>query len=61
MNVPSSRTVLQTLPKARLLELARTFSIAVAPNDTKDVQIDALLKGAPLGFASFSACLVATN
>jgi hypothetical protein len=39
---PSTRTVLQTLAKARLLELGRLFAIAVPPNATKEAQAEAL-------------------
>lgn len=42
MSAPSTRTVLQTLAKNRLLELARSFAVAVPPNATKEAQAEAL-------------------
>ncbi len=42
MPAPSTRTVLQTLPKTRLLELGRISAVAVPPNATKEAQAEAL-------------------
>lgn len=43
MTVPSTRTVLQVLPKARLLELGRVFAIALPPGGSKDEHIETLV------------------
>jgi ERCC4-related helicase len=47
---PSTRTVLQALPKARLLELGRLFSVIVPPEAPKEAQIAALLESAQIRF-----------
>jgi hypothetical protein len=41
-NTPSTRTILGTLPKPRLLELARAFSVQLSPEVARDKQVDAL-------------------
>src|SRR5688572_21986811 len=38
VSTPTTHSVLQTLSKARLLELGRTFSVVVPPAGTKDAQ-----------------------
>lgn len=43
MNLPSSRSVLQVLPKNRIIELGRTFAVAVPANGSKEEQVDALI------------------
>ncbi len=50
MPAPSTRTVLQTLPKTRLLELGRTFAVAVPPNATKEAQAEALAASGAVRF-----------
>jgi hypothetical protein len=49
--------VLQTLSKARLLELGRTFSIVVPPAGTKDAQAEALLVANSVRFVELLAAL----
>jgi len=40
---PSSKSVLQNLPKGRLVDLGRNVGVSLSPSSTKDEQIDALL------------------
>jgi hypothetical protein len=54
---PSTRSVLETLSKTRLLELGRTFAIAIPVNATKEVQIDALAGPSTLSFRELLASL----
>lgn len=54
---PTTRSVLQALSKARLLELARTFSVVVPPAGTKDAQADALVATKAVRFAELLAAL----
>jgi hypothetical protein len=51
---PSTRTVLQALPKSRLLELGRLFSVIVPPEAPKEAQIDALLESAQIRFGDLA-------
>jgi hypothetical protein len=47
---PSTRTLLETLPKSRLLELARGFAITVPPNGTKEAQVTVLMQSRSIRF-----------
>lgn len=51
---PSAKSVLEVLPKARLSELGRDFSIAVPPSATKESQIEVLVRS---GIGAFSEVL----
>jgi hypothetical protein len=44
MTTPTTRSVLQTLSKSRLVELARSHGVVLARDPTKDQQIDLLLR-----------------
>lgn len=57
MIAPSTLSVLQTLSKARLLELARTFAVVVPPNATKDAQADALVSAGVVRFSDLLSAL----
>jgi hypothetical protein len=57
VSAPSTRTVLQTLPKARLLELARVFAVAVPPDATREVQAEALASSGVVRFRELLASL----
>lgn len=57
MTVPSSRTVLQVLPKNRLLELGRMFSVVVPPNAAKEDQVEALVAPGSLRFRDLLGAL----
>ena len=57
MSAPTTRTVLQTLSKARLLEVARTFAVVVPQNATKDAQADALVSAGAVRFPELLAAL----
>src|SRR5205823_4041322 len=45
---PTTRSVLQTLPRARLAELGQVFAVAVPAGATRDQQADALASAAIL-------------
>ena len=47
---PSTRTVLQVLPRPRLLELARSFVVPVPPDSTKEREVEALATAGHLRF-----------
>jgi Helicase conserved C-terminal domain/SNF2-related domain len=49
--------VLQVLPKVRLLELARLFSVAIPPETSKEAQIDSLLAPATIRFGDLIGSL----
>lgn len=49
--------MLETLSKPRLIELGRTFAIAVPGNATKELQVDALAGAGTLGFRELLAAL----
>jgi hypothetical protein len=49
--------VLQVLPRARLLELGRLFSVAIPPETSKEAQIDALLAPAAIRFGDLIGSL----
>ncbi|MGE0871406.1 MAG: hypothetical protein AB7P03_22790 [Kofleriaceae bacterium] len=57
MSAPTTRSVLGTLSKTRLLELGRTFAIAVPVNATKELQVDALVGAGTLNFRDLLASL----
>ena len=61
MSAPSTRSILETLSKARLLELGRGFAISVPATATKELQIDALVGPGTLGFRELLAQLAATS
>jgi len=48
---PSIPGILRLLPKARIVELGRTYEIAISANKTKDEQIEHLLGAANVDFA----------
>lgn len=50
MPAPSTRTVLQILPKTRLLELGRLFAVAVPASGTKEAQAEALAASGAVRF-----------
>lgn len=56
-SAPSSRTVLAALPKARLLDVARTFAVAVPPTGTRDEQLDALTRANTIRFRELLGAL----
>ncbi|MGF1467082.1 MAG: DISARM system SNF2-like helicase DrmD [Sandaracinaceae bacterium] len=43
MEAPSTKTVLRTLSKTRLVEVGRSVGVAVPPDATKDLQVETLL------------------
>lgn len=57
MSVPSSRTVLNSLPRPRLVDLGRTFAVSVPPGGTRDEQINALLAAGTLRFRDLLGAL----
>jgi len=57
VSAPTTRSVLQALSKARLLELARTFAVAVPPTGTKDAHADALVDAGSVRFPDLLAAL----
>lgn len=58
---PSAKSVLEVLPKARLGELGRDFSIAVRPSATKESQIEELVSSGIGGLVRYCATLGATS
>ena len=54
---PSTLSVLQTLSKARLLELARSFAVAVPLSATKDAQAEALASAGSIRFGELLLAL----
>ncbi len=54
---PSTRTLLAELPKARLLDLARAFSVNVPPTGTKEGQVEALVRSGAVRFRELLGAL----
>ncbi|WP_437671204.1 DISARM system SNF2-like helicase DrmD [Sorangium sp. So ce131] len=50
MTAPSTRSVLQTLTKARLLDLGQAFSINVPPNTAKEQQVELIARSGRIRF-----------
>ncbi len=50
MTTPSTRTILGTLQRPRLLELARAFAVQLAPDAARDKQVDALAASGHIAF-----------
>jgi hypothetical protein len=57
VDAPTTRSVLETLAKARLVELGRGFAIAVPANATKEQQIEALAAAGAVRFRDLIASL----
>ncbi len=55
--LPSTRSILAVLPRPRLLELARTFAVTVAPEAARDAHADALVASGQVHFRELLAAL----
>ncbi len=54
---PSTRTILETLPKPRLEELGRSFAVTVPPSATREAQVASLVEAGVIRFRDLLAAL----
>jgi ERCC4-related helicase len=57
VNAPSTRSVLQSLSKGRILELARTFAVALSPGATKEAQAEVIAAAGTVRFVELLGSL----